>query len=493
MSVFEGALLLGATRPPPTLKYGAYQKKRPEHASSDSVPFDDMELCNNQTSEEAVKALTFYLSHMVSLLTDPLTSASASPSQNISHNEVILTGIITAIPDIVDNTETSYWEMLVIESRVGTDIDTVEVAARELILHPDKLETVLLYPRGLQRFTGVYPGAVLRVKGEAFKFDVSGQPTSVGVTDACFPQRPPISWGKPNMADSTNPTHARIHCAAGPFPRRDFSPIVHSIKVAAQRGANVLICYGPFVPEVPTKDATALVTQTFEDTLNSMFDLVEATLTEDEEVKRSSLERVYFVPSLQDINNFPVFPQPKFAIAEGCDQYKVVANPATITVGGITLKCANYPSVDMLAETMMERWHDRQRLIRAGECLMRDRLLIPFGGFPSRHIDLKWLQTLKIMDDLEFEPPHAVIFSSKRDQSMAFITHSDRADLADPADGSLIVTLATAGRKVEIDGTYNYQVVEITIPDITAAASGGLGEGRSSVVILNETCKIDLQ
>lgn len=487
LSVREGALLIGNARAVPHLKHPGH-KAKPTISSVDSVSFDAFELCGNQTGDEAVKALSYYLGTMVSHLKETFEGpASAAVAGTTS---VVLTGVITSVPDALDNHENATWELLAIENHVDTD--NVEAAARELLANPDRLETVLLHPKSLSRFTGVYPGVVVRIRGTVYKSDLMGTPTSVGVDDLCLPSRPPIRWPAPNTSEATNPTPARVHFVAGPYTRNGiFTPLEAAVRVAAQRGANAIVMYGPFVPEVPSQNLGAVNNQTFDDSLNQFFDAIEAAL-HDSAVANSALERVFVVPSLDDITSLPILPQPKLAIDDTAEKYKVVSNPCAITVAGVTFKCANVPSVDDVSKVMAERWHnDKRRLLRAGESVLRDRLLAPLLGFPAKTHDMRWLSALALMDDLEMDPPHAVVFPTPRDNAIAFLSHSDQTDLSDPeGDGALVLMLPTAGRVIE-QGVYNYDVVEVTMPDALAAATGGLGGGRATVTVLHETCPID--
>lgn len=474
MSCQEGALLIGQHRAPPTIKH-PQSKPRPTQQATDSVSFDNLELCFGQTSDVAVEALTYYFTHMVSLLSDSFSATQPK--------ELVLTGIITSVPDQLENEEFAAWEFLPIDNI--SDVDSVTATIRELLKNNDKLETILLYPKELQRYTGVYPGVVVRILGMPFKFDVDGAPTAVGLSNIAFPCRPPYRWGAANVSESSNPTPARIHFVSGPFTREIFTPITQAIKSAALRGACALVVYGPFVSEKDSNHQKG----TFDDTLNLMLDEVETAMALPE-VSASLLACVYFVPSLKDVNNYPVLPQPKFSIMDD-EKYKVVSNPTTLSIGGITILCSNFASVEAVAQVMADKWTDKHKLLRAGECVLRERLAAPLLSFPPKHHDLKSLHSMAIMDDLEMSPPHVVVFTSQRDQSMAFISHSDRLDLSDPqGDGAVVITLGTTGRKI-VDSQYNFQAVELTVPDVLAAATGGLG-GRSTVTILNQTCYVPL-
>lgn len=498
LRITEGALLLGATRAENQLRrFPAMPQVLTTH--TDSCTHGQSALCMGQDGKKALASLANYYFEQGQRL-PPVSVKHEGDGLKAEEEDgaqtVCITGIITAVPDIIDQVDTMQWELTPINNIQS--LESVQEALEHISApeEHEKRRVVSLYPKKVPRFTGVYKGVLVRVTGVPFKFDTSGNPSTVGLFKIEMPMRPTFPWSVATKDESSEPTALAAPCrmlfVAGPFDN-SFAPVGHAIQAAATRGANVLVITGPFVGE-PPKEQDLLIQEgiasiTFEDRLSALIDLIEEELVKVRSLRNAVPLSVYLVPSMEDVSSMPILPQVAFPLGSG-DGWCCVSNPVTLETATATgapaplrVRVCASNAVDSVNDMMSERWSDRvNRLQRASEAVVASRLVLPITTIPSPSHNLVELGALRIAEDGQL--PHIVVSTTSRVQSIGALTHSASADLAGEGDGCLFIALATGGRTRTAEGIFSFQGVEVTIPDLADSAKRGLGGGRAVATVL---------
>ena len=507
LRVTEGAVLVGTGRT--ELHVARKQRVPPVTVSHvDSCHHGQSVLCMGQDSKKALEALSTYYMQLIQRLPGSSVKRELKAEDLVSSatSSVCVTGILTSMPDLVEQSDTMQWELAPIDN--PNSIDSVK-SALEHISAPEESEkrrVISLFPKNVPRFTGAYKGALLRVTGDPFKFDTSGAPTSIGLTKIEAPVRPTFPWSGAAKVEPSETisnyrnTPYRMLLVAGTFGNT-FVPIRKAIQVAATRGANTLVLCGPFLTLPPAgKDLLVregITSITYEDQLSSLIDVIEEELQAVNKVRNAVPLGVYLVPSLEDVSSMPVLPQVAFPLGSG-EGWCCTSNPTTLEVLPdtefdripIRISVCAAGALDAVNDAMCERWTDRiDRLKRASEAVVSSGLLFPITAIPSTFHNMPELTSLRVSPTPE-KVPHMIVTTSKRVQSVACITHSSSADLSSQGDGILFIALATEGREQTEGGLFTFQGVEVTIPDVTAASTQGLGE-RAVAVVLTIECLVN--
>lgn len=503
LRITEGAILVGSSRADAQLRrFPAMPQVTTSH--TDSCQHGQSALCMGQDGKKALKSLATYyfeqaqrLPPASSLKQDVGLKAEGEEGDNDNNGTptVCLTGIITAVPDVIDQIDTMQWELTPIDNIHS--LESVQEALEHISApeEHEKRRVVSLYPKKVPRFTGVYKGALVRVTGVPFKFDTSGNPSTVGLTKIDTPQRPTFPWSASTKDEPTESTGlaapSRMLFVAGPFDN-SFLPVRYAIQTAATRGANMLVITGPFVG-APPKEQDLLIqegitTITFEDRLSALIDMIEEELEKVRKMRNAVPLSVYLVPSMEDVSCMPILPQVAFPLGSG-EGWHCVSNPVTVEATAssaasdpLRVRVCAANAVDAVNEMMCERWTDRvNRISRASEAVVASRLVLPITNIPSSSHNLVELGALKITDGSQF--PHIVVTTTSRVQSFGSMTHSTNTELGEAGDGCLFIALATGGRD-RTSNIFSFQGVEVTIGDTAEAAKKGLGGGRAIATVL---------
>ncbi|GET91510.1 hypothetical protein, conserved [Leishmania tarentolae] len=272
-----------------------------------------------------------------------------------------------------------------------------------------------LYTRQASSFTGLYSGMAVGIIGEPFQRSTRGVLTGVLVREFVPPSRPTLPWRVdrpllPAVVTSTstdgavvndNSTGVRIHFCSGPFPRRDVSGLLRTVtSQALQRGADLLIIGGPFIPPFASEFERELLPSlgaTFNEVLESFVDTVEEVLKSYYSTRPLSPHmKVLLVSHRGDVTQIPVLPTTMYAIAD-TDDILVRSNPCRLSVNGVHISVCNEDVVGDMRERMVERWPTAEgSLRRVVEALVNGRLYVPLYSLPATTADLKHLPHLRM-------------------------------------------------------------------------------------------------
>lgn len=473
--------------------------------------------------------------------TDRAEEEGSSSDPNSSKNEplVRVVGILTQLPEphSIGKDRLAPWEFYAVnnvhdDDQLHTAFDAL-VSTSTLVGSGGDFQDYIpgrlaLFCGSVARYTGLYPGVCVGVRGTVCRRDLEGRITSLLVKDIVTAPRPLYPWNVVSQTTASAPSAPlsspqirvpiRVQMATGPFPRRDMVDILTAcIQNALHRQTDVLLLGGPFFPPFQDYEKTelALMKSTLEDQLSGLVDHIERVLSHNRAKNQRAL-KVLLVPSIQDLMQVPVLPQPMLSLALDDDSaVRTLSNPCRFSVQGVAFGFLNYDVLAEVQETMVEKLPTPSgNLQRVAESIVQSRMFCPTQQVPSPNVDLRHLGSLSLSKHAVQEQeipastdpesdaaagmdstspaattavpeaiPHVLWMPSLKPE-FSFCTHSRDQDLLGEAEGngSLIINPQVWSKARNATTGYFLNVAEITIGDSQAVASFGVAEGSAKDV-----------
>ena len=329
---------------------------------------------------------------------------------------------------------------------------------------------VALFATDLPRFTGIYPGAVVGIRGAVLKRDASTmRPRDVAVNEVIHPSIPRPAYG-PGGAAPTGPGGVRIMVACGPYPAGGEtlqSAVMKIYSIAQHRGAQMVVIAGPYITApTPGKVQTEQVNRrNIENMVNEV--VTQSGRTPDRKC------RAVFMPALDDISCVPVMPQLPSVCFDEFDSAAVdvtASNPCEFTVAGaLRIGVCNYDAIALLRGAQLDRGLPPDASIRqVCHSIARSGVYAPVVDGHERVSDIKHLDRLAFgaaaakatgAPATVPTPPHVMVYPNRS-------FSSPLAQTIGGEGGPLFVSFANGSDK-------SVAVLELTIADVERAARGG--------------------
>jgi hypothetical protein len=343
------------------------------------------------------------------------------------------------------------------------NVGAARVPWGSVVVTTDRLRQypVTLYATDLPRFTGIFPGAVVGVRGTVLKRDTSTmRPKDVALNRIVLPKLPVRQLV---AATDATPRSLRVHFAAGPYGRDATalqSAVAKLMDLAVQRRAQLSFICGPFAPVPAVGDHLAV------DRLPTDLELFAMNKQALTFAAAHPSTRFVLVPAVNDITCVPVMPQvPPYALGESpVTEY---SNPCEATAAGLTIGVCSYDAFSLLKGVQLERGVPPEaRLRQLCHSLVRSGVYVPVVDSGDRVTDVTMLNRMAFgyaaaQDNSAQQQLPQVVFYPNVSYTTPF------AVPAGGPNGTLVVSCSNR------EGQQGFTVLELTITDTARATREG--------------------
>lgn len=273
---------------------------------------------------------------------------------------------------------------------------------------------IVLYPGGLERFAGVYPGAVLGIHGTVLRRDPGTmRAAEIAVSRLVHPTIPKPLVGVAPSATAQAPGSARVHFAAGPFGydlRRITTTLQKIVEVAKLRKAQLCVICGPFLPVPNPTNAESVI-----DAMPPVAEMVEMlSRLQQVAMREAPSMHLAFLPSTNDLSCIPVVPTTTpMLFPDNLSPLTVhfeCSNPTEFELGGLKIGVCSYDALSQLAAVHLERGFTADTRVRQlCHSLVRSGLYVP-NVTGHRTVDVTMLDKVALGAPSGGAVPHVLFY-----------------------------------------------------------------------------------